>query len=53
MCLNCGLAHVQAEMPPVSSERLLEKLYPYRAMLGKEGVSAVQDTLKVSSLLGL
>ena len=38
----------QNAVPSTSLSRLLQRLYPYDAMLGKEGQTAVTDALKVT-----
>ncbi|KAI0224175.1 von Willebrand factor A domain-containing protein 8 [Lamellibrachia satsuma] len=41
----------QTAVPSVSTQRLLQRLYPYDVMLGKEGQTAVMDALKSFDLL--
>ena len=41
--------YLQDEFPEANVSSLLKRLYPYETMLGKEGQSAVQDALSVSS----
>lgn len=38
-------------MPETSLHTLIQRLYPYKVMLGKEGQTAVTDALYVSCLL--
>ena len=44
LCWLC----LQTVVPSVSTQRLLQRLYPYDVMLGKEGQTAVVDALKAS-----
>lgn len=46
---RCFLSFQNA-MPNVPVHSLIERLYPYETILGKEGVTAVEDTLSVSLL---
>ncbi|KAI0224510.1 von Willebrand factor A domain-containing protein 8 [Lamellibrachia satsuma] len=46
-----AIIKILTAVPSVSTQRLLQRLYPYDVMLGKEGQTAVMDALKSFDLL--
>ncbi|XP_067669611.1 von Willebrand factor A domain-containing protein 8-like [Haliotis asinina] len=46
------LVRIMDTVPSVSSLELIQRLYPYNIMLGKEGKTAVEDTLSKFELIG-
>uniref|UniRef100_S4RJF5 von Willebrand factor A domain-containing protein 8 n=1 Tax=Petromyzon marinus TaxID=7757 RepID=S4RJF5_PETMA len=46
------LAHILSIVPGYDAGKLLEQAFPYSALLGPEGIPALQDTLKKFELVG-
>lgn len=45
----CDMSHFfQNKLPFISSQHLINRLYPHQLIVGQEGQTAVTDTLKVN-----